>query len=470
MNIKELTMLANGVTPEQLEPDAQLERYIDIFRELLSFDDEFAVVCDSDADGMCSARIWREYFNGTCNIYPLDRMNRNALVTAQSVNESVIVCLDCGSSEAWENIVGKKIYVIDHHETHHKVDGVTYINPVMDYGESTFCTSTLIYSLFEQIYKGNKIAIQYAAIGGIADMVPMLGTNRHVVRRGLKVMNKYPCDIALEFPPYNSPYDESHIGFTIAPAINAPSRIGMSEIAISAIIYGAPDALSSLKGANAKRKALVKKAIDKAKIDEKESCAIVTIDMEGAAITGLIANKIMAQLNKPVMCINGGSVSFRSRTVDIESFIKSVPDELLAGGGHKNAAGGVLDVKQTDMIVDMFVGFCSHQHKKEEIALYDAFIDGDDIYGIKDDWSSLKPYGQKFKALIFGSYLTVNQIGKNGAKEIDSGYAILKLTSANKRYVAISYDIPRKIEVGKDYFFLFEMMEGYILIKGIDNE
>ena len=472
MEIKEITLALNGITPEQLEPEAQENRYKEIFDELISSDSQIAVICDSDADGMCSARIWREYFVGSnYTIYPLDRATRNVLEIAVNLSEKIVVCLDCGSSERWEDIPNKSFYVIDHHETHHKVDGVKYINPTMDFGSTTFCTSSLLYALFENVYGGNRVAIQYAAIGGVADMVPMLSDNRHVVRRGLKVMNKYPCDIALEFPPYNSPYDETHIGFSIAPAINAPSRIGDNVTAIDAVIYGKQSAISALKGANNKRRALVKKSLEKAKIDEKPNCVIVEIDNQGMSISGLIANKVLASSGKPVLCINNGSVSFRSRTADVDGFIKSLPDELLAGGGHKSAAGGVIDVKEVDVVKSMFEEYCNTHHVNQDVQLYDIFTEGDDIYQLHDEWAKLKPYGQKFKAPIFGAYLTVMKIGKDvKTKSVSSGYAIIKMKSKKRTYTAISYDVPALIEVGKEYFVLFEMMEGFILIKGIEDE
>lgn len=470
MNVKEIVYDINKVTEKDFRFDSQYTIYVSHFSDIMGIA-QYVVISDSDADGLCSARIWKEYTKTYNSILFLDRTNRDPLALAKTIDPSIpIICLDCGSSVDW-SLIPNKVYVIDHHESQLKIDGVTYINPKMNYDDTNHCTSTLLYALFESKYGENKVAIQYCAIGGVADMVPMLGTTWNLVKHGFAIMNESPCDIAKAYPPYKAKYDEVHVGFTLAPLINAPSRIGEIEIAIKAVVYGDTSAIKKLSSLNNKRKTLVKNALSKAIIEEHPKCVIASIDSGGKAISGLIANKLVGQFKKPVMCIDQQNISFRSKTVDVENFVVQESNSIV-GGGHKQAAGGILlDIQNVDSIKNKFISYCDLESIGGDIDLYDIFIDGSDIPFVRNQLVDIKPFGQKFFAPIFGGYFVVYQIGKDfTTKSADSGYATFKIKSSHNVYLAKCFDLPTKIELGREYFFIFEIGEKELLIKGIDNE
>lgn len=471
MNIEEIVYSINDITSRALQRSNQEKIYDALFDELLSSD--YVVIADSDADGLCSARIWREYTRTKAPFHFLDRTNRNPLDIAKSIDPSkTIVCLDCGSSVDWSNIPNK-VYVIDHHESQMTCLDVTYINPKMDFGDTTYCTSTLVYALFEaNTGTTNKTAIQYAAIAGVADMVPMLDDNRDIVKRGFAEMNEKPCDIAKQYPPFRAKYDEIHVGFTIAPLINAPSRLGKLSVAVDAVVYADKAQIKALQTINNNRKTLVKNIVKNAAIRQFEHCIIAEIQSGGAAVSGLVANKLLGEYHKPVMCIDGTAVSFRSKTVDVERFITSHPT-MIVGGGHKQAAGGQINQDALEDVMQLFVVYCeaNTNAKSDEISLYDVFVDGKTVSQTKKPLMSLKPFGQGFKAPTFGAYFNVYQIGKDfSTTSVDSGYTTLKLKSDAYVFNAVCFAVPSEIELGKEYFFIFDITENLLIVKGIENE
>lgn len=469
-------LAVNDIALDKLRPQNQHLFYMPEFSGIMQHKN-IVVICDSDCDGLSSARIWKEY--RPCDtILPLSRTNRNPLEIAKNDPSNVIVCLDCGSSVDWSD-VDKEIYVIDHHESQLTVVGVTYINPVMDFGHTTFCTGTFLYAMFSKLYGKNSVALQYAAIAGVADMTPLLGDNRAIVIAGLEEMNgDDKCDIVEELNAYDI-NDEVHIGFTIAPSINAPSRIGESELAFNAVVLGDAKSIKKLKSANTKRKTLVDKYYTEATVIKHTNCLVYIIDAPNLAIHGLIANKAASKEHTSVMCINGGMVSFRSRqNIDFDLFIESNPD-IIIGGGHKQAAGGTINLpsskltpeimnKFREILIERFQEFCL-SYSMEEKAEYDVLVDGDEILKLREYSKEYKPYGMGFRQPIMGAYLKVYQIGRDLSKKtVDSGYAEIRLKSNKFVYYCVCYDVNKEINVGDEYLFYFEFINNRLNIKWIE--
>lgn len=468
MNVKEIILDINGCSQSDLEPKLDHLLYNDAFAKLAS-NKTVIVITDADADGMCAARIWREYRKGSKDeIRFLNRQNRSPLDVMGKFDKSkVYVFLDCASSEELPS--SSNIFVIDHHESRVRIENVNYINPKMDGNDTSLCTSTLLYLLFEA-YTGKIIstALQYAAIAGVADMTPMLGDNRNVVSRGLIEMNTHPCDIAKEFPTYGKSYTESHIGYMIAPAINAPSRLGEQQVAIDAVVYGKNIAM--LKTLNNRRKTVAKNILKNSKIIEGKNTVAAIIDTENMAVTGLVANQIVSKYGKPAICINmsDGAFSIRSKSIDAEQFINN--DESMTGGGHKQAAGGTLDLENLNNIIQRFDRYASGAIAIDTDAGYDIFLDHFFVHMAKDESLSLSPFGQKFRKPIFAGYMQVYQIGQDfSTKSIENGFTKLRLKFGQYVFHAVCYDVPMKIDLNETYFFIFEIDEKEFLIRGIET-
>lgn len=450
----------NGLTGIELLTDTLLDKYENVFASI--FDNKkLIVVHDTDCDGLCSARIWMEYselINSEFVMIPLMRTDRNPLSVLGDLKEDeIVVTLDCGSATDW-SLIKNKVYIIDHHIPAEHSENIILINPKQDDEETAYCTSGLIFSLFEKYTEmTNDTALQYAAIGSVADMVPLLYTSRNIVKRGLKAMNSDPCDVAKEFSPFMGKYNEKHIGFFIAPAINAPSRMQETEVAVDAIVNGNLASIKKLKNLNNRRKYAIKKSIEKAQLTFKKNCVIAKIDTD-AEISGLVATKLLHKYKSQamvVLCINE-SASLRSfDNVDVQSFIMS--SDNLSGGGHKNAAG--CSFKNEAKLINDFIRFSAKLEFSNQETKTDLIISEDELSNVISCIPKLGPFGQKFRTLLLESDFKVSQIGRNSAKEetANEGYVSLKLKSGENIFNAVCYDLNTPIEVGEEYTIRFEV-------------
>lgn len=456
----------NNLSGLELLADNAISAYHKLFAKIFAPNVCISVIHDTDADGLCAARIWRIYAEKLDIEYetlPLSRTDRNPIEIANKIPQNhIIVALDCGSSSDW-SLITNDIFIIDHHVPHEHSANVILLNPTGT--ESSYCASSLIYKLMEK-YSGirDDEAIQYAAIGSVADMVPLLYTTRKVVKNGLWAMNKKPVKIAKALKPMYGTYTEKHIGFYIAPTINAGSRMNRTEVAIDAIVNEDDAAIIELKKLNTQRKNEITKCIDNAKITKYNNCIIVEITTD-TEISGLVATKI---LNTNVgivaaLCIRNDNASLRSiEGLDVQNFISS--NDNLSGGGHKNAAGCTFNDKSK--LIQDFVKFCeSSSIISSAVKEIDLIISGKDIKPARAIMKAHAPYGMGFRPLLFSTKLTIKEI--NNKTSVDSGYAIFRLADQKDTFYAICYSVPIRVSVGNDYIFEYEFSDGIIEIKNI---
>lgn len=470
--IEQILLEKNNLSGQELRLDKLPQKLDNEFKKIFD-NDKRIVIYDVDADGLCSARIWIEYCQNDDLLIPLIRDDRDPVavvmnLSADETKNAIVVCLDCGSAADWSKI-NCPVYVIDHHVAHDYPAHVTMLNPENESEKSSYCTSGLLYALFENAFGEDHTALQYAAIGSVADMVPLLYTTRSIVKRGLKAMNDDPVSIAAKLKPFMGDYDEQHIGFFIAPAINAAGRMRQTEVAVEAIVYDKSDAIDKLSSLNTKRRSLVKKCIESAIVEVKENCVVSEIDTF-AEITGLVAQKLMSLHGKPTICVNGTIASFRSLgSVNVQQFISDNP-AIISGGGHKNAAGGSFVDKSK--LFEAFDKYCkTFPTIKKDVPASDLYVTGLELIQIKKALSQFAPFGMGLKPVIFSAYFEVKQIGKDASKDfVSSGYSTLKLADEKLTFHSVCYDIPFEIVVGESYYFIFEVTGKILTIKDIEKD
>ncbi len=200
-----------------------------------------------------------------------------------------------------------------------------------------------------------------AALGVVADIMPLVDDNRILVAEGLKVLSHMPSKIPIglkamlhvsKIPTYA--VNEESFSFNLCPMINAAGRLGRAEIALQ--LFGEKDELSAYKIAaqlrkiNEERKSISNLAVDKVISELNE-----TNDTLGAiifcydktmhrGISGLVANKLSDFFKKPSMVlVDDGDVvrgSVRSyQQEDVFSFMLEFKQYFIQYGGHRQAAG-----------------------------------------------------------------------------------------------------------------------------------
>ena len=223
---------------------------------------------DYDADGVTSAALminFLKHFGITPVVYLPERregygLNKTAVRKLKEEGVTLLICLDCGSTNIEEikeaNALGIETIVIDHHEPGEELPpAYGIINPKRKGArfptrELAACGVVFFFLLaLRRVLSRNgqlpgtinlKRELDLVALGTVADMVPLTGDNRVIVRFGMEVMRKRPRTWLRSFYASgivaSGVVDEYSLGFIIIPRINASGRVSSPDAALRFLI------------------------------------------------------------------------------------------------------------------------------------------------------------------------------------------------------------------------------------------
>ena len=227
----------------------------------------------------------------------------------------------------------------------------------------------------KNIWSKTRNYLIFAAIGSVADMVPLTDDNRVIVKEGLDLVNQNlkvgrPLHPSLQgvlalarllFSQQNKIGVED-FSFSICPTINAAGRLGQPKVALDSLIER--DRLLSVKKAselnklNKKRKKISKSTTEAIilrlnDINDEKKILIVYDPEIHRGISGLIANHLCEHFNKPALVLVDDGDSIRgsirsSQNQDVFSFLVKLEHFFIQFGGHKQAAGFSLEKDQRE--------------------------------------------------------------------------------------------------------------------------
>jgi single-stranded-DNA-specific exonuclease len=196
-----------------------------------------------------------------------------------------------------------------------------------------------------------------AAIGSVADVVPMVGENRAILRLGLERIASRPrpgvAALVAASRAARGPLDAEAIGFGIAPRLNAMGRVG--DPAVAAALLLAPDAATAaplvdrLEAANDLRRELTAAALSEARALAAEDgtrgpgVAVIVGDWP-VGIIGLVAGRLADELGRPTVVVSRVVSPWRASArsaggFDLAAAFEACADLLERHGGHPAAAG-----------------------------------------------------------------------------------------------------------------------------------
>ncbi|WP_102226800.1 single-stranded-DNA-specific exonuclease RecJ [Acidimangrovimonas sediminis] len=391
------TLARRGVAPEEasgflaptlreLLPDpltlrdmgAAAERFLQAVRG----NEKIAVFADYDVDGGASAALlicWLRDMGREATLYIPDRIDEgygpNEPAMAElAAKHDLIVCVDCGtlSHGPIAAAAGADVIVLDHHlggETLPPALAVVNPNRQDESGDlGHLCAAAVVFLMLVEAnrqMRGDGATgpdlmgmLDLVALATVADVAPLIGVNRALVRQGLKIMAQRgrPGLVALaDVARLNEAPAPYHLGFVLGPRVNAGGRIGRADL--GARLLSTPDlqearALAArLDELNTERRE-IEAAVRAAALAQAEARGLdgplVWAAGEGwhPGVVGIVAARLKEATNRPAVVIgleNGeGKGSGRSIAgVDLGAAIHRVASEglLIKGGGHKMAAG-----------------------------------------------------------------------------------------------------------------------------------
>jgi single-stranded-DNA-specific exonuclease len=356
-------------------------------RRAIAARERVAVYGDYDADGVTSTALLVRVFRALgADVKPfvpnrfdegyglsVDGMGR----CIETIRPNLVLTADCGScsTDAVEMAAGAGVdtVVTDHHEINSPLAGTIVVNPkrgkhaslvgLAGVGVAFKFAHALVKSLRAD---GNGAAmaadlrryLDLVAVGTVADVAPLSGENRILVRAGLRTLNREPCvGIAtlMERAGARKPVDARQISFVIGPRLNAAGRlsnVGPDEALALLMADSTAEAMplaDKLERANEERRKIESEVLDQAlaQIGGDTGSAAVTVGREGwhVGTIGIVAARLCGRFNRPAAVIamepdGSGKGSCRSiEGVDVVRALAECDVHLDAYGGHAMAAG-----------------------------------------------------------------------------------------------------------------------------------
>ena len=232
-------------------------------RRAIKNSEKIAIYGDYDVDGMTASCLLASYFrsqNADFEIYIPDRtdegygVNNTAIDALAEQGVSLIVTVDCGITAITEADYAKQrgidLIITDHHECKDILpDALAVINPKRHdcpYPNKALAGVGVAFKLvcaLEDDKDIEQLMMDYGdfvAIGTIADVMPVIGENRLLIRRGLEALNRKQrpgllrlmCRLGIERRNINT----SLIGFGLSPRLNAAGRMGRTSLTVDLLL------------------------------------------------------------------------------------------------------------------------------------------------------------------------------------------------------------------------------------------
>ncbi|MBU1119063.1 single-stranded-DNA-specific exonuclease RecJ [Patescibacteria group bacterium] len=432
--------------------------------------EEVGICGDFDTDGVTASTLLTELLRGlkiSGKVYLPDRekegygINKNAIDWLFKKGVTLIITCDCGVSNKKEIDYAKKehgidVIVLDHH--HVPVNfSKEYI--VVDpkrkgdtYPFKELCAAGVVFKLIEAFYRYEKDSLcmknkeafvkwllDLVAIGTVADCVPLLHENRTLTTYGLTVLNKTKrigikeLSSVASLPKEVTSY---HIGFLIAPRINAAGRIDHANVGYKLMVSKtAADArryAEKLEATNKERQRLTEKVYKEAKAlitkkQEKKKIIIVSKENWPQGTLGIVAGKLTRDYFRPAIVVTKGKKGYAASSRGPECFslvdaISECKEYLETFGGHRQAAGMTIIPEKYEAFVKKMEQIAGKKITAKMIVEnieVDAKITLADVnWDTHDAVSKMEPFGEGNPApafLIEGVTLTSKKaVGKEG--------------------------------------------------------
>ncbi len=355
-----------------------------IYQALLS-GENIAIYGDFDADGITATALLVQgltALGGKTIPYIPHRLTEGyGLKTAALENLcrqgiSLVISVDCGITALPEvkkaKRMGLDIVITDHHTPLPEIPpAIAVVDPKLPNSNYTFSELSgvgvafkLLQALFQGIGKEKQLdeLIDLVALGTVADIMPLLGENRYLVKEGLKLINTAPRlgvrEMMAQAGLDIGSVDTQSISWVIAPRLNAAGRLAHALTSYKLLMTDSPQEARQLAiwldGKNTERQKLTAKVLANAReqiIAQGISPLLIAGDKDyPAGIAGPVASRLAEEFYRPAIVIKiGEQVSSGScRSIpefNIIAALKQCSRLFSHFGGHSRAAGFTLPTK-----------------------------------------------------------------------------------------------------------------------------
>lgn len=459
-----------------------MESAVDVIRQALDEGKKITVYGDYDCDGVTSTAMMYGYLDAMgaeVEYYIPDRsegygMNIPALEKILDQGTELIITVDNGVSAVEEAEYirqrGAQLVITDHHQPPQELPVcAACVNPHRQDDNSPFkelCGAGVVLKLLCALEEDEEFVMeQYAelaAVGTIGDVMPLVGENRYIVRRGIediRASQNIGIDRLLRTAGVSpESVDATTVAFSICPRINAAGRIAAADKAVQLLMADSPEQAGLLSEElnlmNENRRAEetrimedVSRQLESDPSILRERVLVVSGEGWHHGVIGIVAARLLEKYGKPVLMISveNGEARGSARGVDgfsIYKLLDRCSRVLTKFGGHPKAGGFSLPADRIGDFRQMVYAFCRECYPKmpEYTVSADMEITGDLLTEeALNSLSQLEPCGEGNQRPVF---LLRNCTVESKRALKDGRYTSFELRSGGVKLKALCFGIP----------------------------
>lgn len=447
---------------------------------------------DYDVDGVCATaillRALRRLGADAESFLPsrIDDGYGLAAATVARLAEQgtgLLVTVDCAITAVEEvaaaRAAGIDVVVTDHHRP--RADGqlpdAPIVHPALSgYPCPDLCAAGVAYKLAQALASAAGADpgaadddLDLVALATVADLVPLRGENRRLVREGLRVLAatgkpglRALMRIARVDP---SDVDAGAVGFRLAPRINAAGRLYRADAGLELLLTDEEERARAiaqeLDAANAERRFTEQRILFDAQAQVRELGPRPAYVLAGEGwhpgVIGIVASRIVEQTNRPAILValdgTGGTGSGRSiPAFDLLGALHAAAPLLERYGGHRAAAGLTIDADKIEALREAVEAHAAANLSPEDLVpveRVDAIASGGALgLALADELAQLEPCGMgnpRVNLLVPAAQLTdVRPMGENGS------HARFTVEAGGARCRAVSFGCDGRLPVASD--------------------
>lgn len=420
---------------------------VERLREAIERKEKMLIFGDYDVDGMSATAMLVKtldalevpvYYYIPNRLVEGYGLSKARVSKAHEEGVTLIVTVDngisCHEEISFASTFGIDVIVCDHHEPEGELPrALAVVNPKRD--DSTYPFRDLsgagvAFKLLTALLESQTEILDFAALGTVADIVPLVDENRILASRGLDMMNESEAlspglfELLKVSGLEGRRIGSGNIAFQLAPRLNAAGRLGVGQLGVQLLLTTsqplAQRLARKLDEENRSRQAIEGEILEQAlaKLEDefdprRDFSIILGDDRWHPGVIGIVASKLVEQYHRPVILVAIGDEVGKGSARSIHGFhiyeaLSKCQQHLVAFGGHKYAAGLTIDPAKLDDCRAAFEQVCRDELTKEDlepIVRADAELELSDITkNLLEELEKLAPHGNANPLPTFASF------------------------------------------------------------------
>jgi single-stranded-DNA-specific exonuclease len=381
-----------------------MELVVERVRSAIAAGRRITVHGDFDVDGVCATavmvRTLRE-LGGDVDWFIPNRIEDGYGLGGDNVRRlaergtSLLLTVDCGitcaSEVALAKGLGVEVVVTDHHQPKDELPDCPILHPeISGYPFKSLCGTAVAWKLACAL-RGEEAAeeLDLVALATVADVVPLVGENRALVRKGLAEIRRarrVGIRALLEASKCDpDQLDEGDLGFRLAPRINAAGRLYRADAGVELFLTEDEDRAAAiaeeLSRANSERRATEREVDTAAEAARRElsdelrqAHGLVVAGQDWhPGVVGIVASRLVERHQRPVVVISldeAGEGRGSGRSIpgfDLLAALEACADHLEGFGGHRAAAGLTIKAENVEAFREAFAAHANEVLAPEDL-------------------------------------------------------------------------------------------------------